>query len=147
MARTIHCAYQRKKSKNPRTASEHQEVHEENTKESHGETCRQPSAHIIWYPRGSRAVFAYTGHSEGHKPGVAHHTQPNTMSPRLGGHYKTHGKTHHLGLPAGKQLTTLHQVLRYLWNRHRGGLYIWPKQDRPYRVARRVATEGKVTIQ
>ena len=31
-----------KKSKNHQMASEHQEVHDENTKESHGETCRQP---------------------------------------------------------------------------------------------------------
>ena len=103
---------QAKKSKNPRTASEHQEVNDENTKESHGETCRQPSAHIIWYPRGSRAVFAYTGHSEGHKSGVAHHTQPNTMPLGLGVNYKAHGMTQNPGTPDGEQVTTLHRVLR-----------------------------------
>ena len=50
--------------------------------------------------------------AEGHKIVVSHHTRPNKISPILGGNYKTHGKTHHPGLPAGEQLTTLHKVLR-----------------------------------
>ena len=65
---------QAKKSKNPRTASEHQEVYDKNTKESHGETCRQPSAHIIRHPRGGRDVLTYIGRSEGHNTVVARHT-------------------------------------------------------------------------
>ena len=91
-------------------------------------------------PGGGRAVSTYTGRAEGHTPVVARHTRPNTMYQILGGNYKTHGKTHHSGLPAGEQLTTLHWILRYLWNRHRGGLYIWPKQYSPYHMARRVAS-------
>ena len=112
MARTTHCAYQWKKSKDPQTASEHQEVNDEKTKESHGENYRQTSSHIVRHPKGVRAILTYTGHAEGHKPVVARHTRPNIMSPRLGGHYKTHGKTHHSGLPVLEQLTTLHRVLR-----------------------------------
>ena len=85
---------------------------DENTKKSHGETCRQPSARIIRHTRGGGAIFAYTGHDEGHQPVAAHLTQPSTMSPESGEDYKAHGKTHHSGPPAGEQLTTLHRVLR-----------------------------------
>ena len=101
-----------KKTKITQLDSEHQEVHDQNTKESHGETCRQNSAQIFWHPRGGRSVFTYTGLPEGHKTVVEHHTRPNTTHPRLGGDYKTHGKTHHSSPPDGKQLTTLHWVIR-----------------------------------
>ena len=63
-----------KKSKNPRTASEHQEVNDEKTKESHGGTYRQTSARIVWHPRGGRAVLTYTGRAEGNNPEVARYT-------------------------------------------------------------------------
>ena len=100
------------KSKITRRASKHQEFYNENTKGSHGETCRQPSECTIWNTRRGRAVITYIGCSERHKPVVARHNQSNTMSPMLEGHYKTHGKTHHSVPTAGKQLTTLNRVLR-----------------------------------
>ena len=129
-------------------ASEHQEVHYKNTKESHGENYRQPSVRIVRHPRGSRDVFTYTVCAEGHTQMVAHHTRPKTfLQDWGGGDYKIHGNTHHSGPPASKQLTILHQVLRWLWNWHMGSLEICTKQDRPYHVARRVATEGKGPIQ
>ena len=101
-----------KKFENPQTASKHQEVHDKNTRESRGETCMQYLGRIVWHPRGGRAIFTYTGLAEVHKPMVACHIRPNKMSPRLRGDYKTYKKTHHSGMPDGKQLTTLHQVLR-----------------------------------
>ena len=72
---------------------------------------------------------------------------PKHFSKIGGGDYKIHGNTHHSGPPASKQLTILHQVLRWLCNWHMGSLEICTKQDRPYHVARRVATEGKGPIQ
>ena len=68
--------------------------------------------HALFCIPGGGAVFTYIGRAEGHKPVVGHHIQRNTIYPRLGGDYKTHGKTHHSGPPAGEQVTTLHRVLR-----------------------------------
>ena len=56
-------------------------------------------------------------------------------------------KTYYSGPPVVEQADKLHQILRYLWNRHGGSLYIRPKQNRPYHLARRKSIEGKVTLQ
>ena len=132
-----------KKSKHSRPASELQEVRNKKIKEKSWKTCEQNSAQIVRNPRGVRAVFTYSGCDEGHKSLVSHNTRPNTISPRLGGGYKTHGrhttKVRHL-------VNNLPKYIGYSYSCRigtGGSLDIWSKQDRAYYVAIIMAIDGK----
>ena len=93
-----------KNQQNTRTDSQHQEVQNENTNKNPGKTCRQPSARIFWHPRRDRALLTSTCCAVGHQPVVDHHTQPHTMSKRLGCNHKEHEKTPYSGPQAGEKL-------------------------------------------
>ena len=72
-----------KSSKSFRTSGGSQQKHQGKSQRN----FQVAFARIVWNPREGRDVFTYTGRTEGHKPVVARHTRPNTISPILGGDY------------------------------------------------------------